>query len=179
MRLQGEACGGDDSDVPAINGRSEAGHEPVVSQHRVEVVEARRRAHIHRAAKYAALQKRKHLTIVHGPDSKMVAQSLLELRRGLLKIFDCAVPVGPVLTMTRQEWPGGTRLIVGRWPIGETQSKAGFQVLTLRQIVQFALAFDEGCGRVRKRTTSWVFGTRMPDEIGMDHEPVTVTREDR
>src|SRR5260370_6684443 len=109
----------------------------------------------------------------------MVAQSLLELRRSLLERFQCAVPVGLVLTMTGHEWPGGTRLIVGRRPIAEAEGKAGFQVPALRQVVHFPLAFDEGRGRVGKRTASWVFGARMPDEIGMDHEPVTVTREDR
>src|SRR5713101_2306563 len=107
----------------------------------------------------------------------MVAQSLLELHRGLLERFQCAVPVGLVLTMTGQEWPGGTRLIVGRRPIGEAQGKAGLEVLALRQVVQFPLAFDEGRGRVGKRPAAWVFGARMPDEIGMDHEAITVPRQ--
>ena len=59
MRLQGESCRRDDPDVPAINGRRESGHEPVVSQHRVEVVEARRRAHVHIARRASVVGERR------------------------------------------------------------------------------------------------------------------------
>src|SRR5260370_31811489 len=81
--------------------------------------------------------------------------------------------------MMGEEWPGGTRLVVGRWPIGEAQSKAGLQVFALRQVVHLPLAVDERGGRVGKRTARRGFDARMADEVGIDHEPITVTREYR